>query len=314
MEPILFEPVYKNVIWGGSNISKIFKRNITSDNVGESWELSAHKNGLSIIKNGEYKNKSLYDLFQDKEKKLEVFGTHCEKLDKFPVLAKFIDANKNLSIQVHPNEEYALKNENDSGKNEVWYIMDCKENAQIVYGFKENVTESNLKNAIDNIEENINYVNVHKGDFITIPSGTVHAIMGGIVLCEIQQNSDVTYRVYDWDRVDKNGKARELHKEKAMDVINLKNHSNLANYEKVKENTSIYKSDIFNIDIVKVDEYLEEFSCKESFFAYIVIEGSGVIQSGNFFKDIEKGDTFLIPACLGKYRFSGDLKLMKIWV
>lgn len=314
MEPIFFKPSYKNVIWGGNNISKIFKRNIIGDNVGESWEISAHPNGFSIITNDEFKGKNLYELFNDKTNKEKIFGSNCKNLTKFPILTKFIDANRSLSIQVHPNNEYAIKNENDSGKSEVWYVMDCKKDAKIVYGFKDNVTKENLKNAVDNIEQNVNYVNVHKGDFISIPSGTIHAIMDGIVICEVQQSSDVTYRVYDWKRLDKDGKPRELNINKALDVINLQNHDSICNYNDIDKNANIYKSDIFNIDIVKVDGTSNESSSSETFFAYIVIDGEGQIKTNNFFKSINKGDTFLIPASLGDYSLSGNLKLMKIWV
>ncbi len=314
MEPIFFEPVYKHVIWGGNNISKIFKRNVVGDDIGESWEISAHKNGLSLIQNTEFKGKSLYDLFNDEKVKKQIFGTNCMPLEKFPILTKFIDANRNLSIQVHPNDEYANKNENDSGKSEVWYVMECKENAKIVYGLKEGVTKDKLKNAIDDIEENVNYIDVHKGDFIPIPSGTIHAIMDGVVVCEVQQSSDITYRVYDWNRVDKNGKPRELHKEKALDVINLNNENKVCNYSKLNKNENIYKSDIFNIDIIKVNGTENDNSTKSTFYAYVAIEGSGSIKAGNFIRTIEKGDTFLIPATLGEYTILGNLKLMKIWV
>ncbi|MCI8620619.1 MAG: class I mannose-6-phosphate isomerase [Clostridia bacterium] len=314
MEPIFFKPSYKNVIWGGNNISKIFKRNIIGNDIGESWELSAHPNGLSIIKNPEYNGENLNDLFNDKNQKVKIFGKHCESMERFPILTKFIDASQNLSIQVHPDNEYAKKYENDSGKTEVWYIMDCKENAKIVYGFKDGITKDNLQNAVDNIEENVNYLPVHKGDFISIPSGTVHAIMDGIVLCEVQQSSDVTYRVYDWNRVDKNGKPRELHKEKALEVIDLSNEEKVSNYEDVNQNTNMYKSDVFNIDMININGENNEQSNEESFYAYIVIEGKGNLKAGNFFKEIEKGDTFLIPANLGKYTFLGNMKLMKIWV
>ena len=314
MEPIFFEPIYKNVIWGGNNISKIFKRDIEGENVGESWELSAHKNGLSIIKNEEYSRKSLYDLFNDKEKKTKIFGVHASNLDRFPILVKIIDANKSLSIQVHPGDEYARKNENDSGKNEVWYIMEAKPDAKIVYGFNDSVNEENLKNAVNNIEENVNYIDVHKGDFINIPSGTIHAIMEGIVLCEVQQSSDVTYRVYDWNRVDKNGNPRQLHKDKALDVINLESSKKVYNYENIEQNTNIYNSDIFNIDMIKVERENEEVSNKETFYAYIVLEGEGSIKAEDFVKKLGKGDTFLIPAELGKYKIKGNLRLMKIWI
>ena len=314
MEPIFFKPSYKNVIWGGNNISKIFNRKIIGDNIGESWELSAHPNGLSGIENEEIPEHNLLELFNNKETKKKIFGTHCVKMDRFPILAKFIDATNNLSIQVHPNDDYARKIENDSGKTEVWYVMDCKDNAKIVYGFKDDVTAENLKNAVDNIEENVKYVNVHKGDFISIPSGTIHAIMEGIMLCEVQQSSDVTYRVYDWNRLDKDGKPRELHKQKALDVINLNNKSKIYNYNDINTNASMYKSDLFNIDMIRIEGNAEGKSTEESFYAYIVIEGSGSIKAGNFFRKLEKGTTFLIPAELGAYSISGDMKLMKIWV
>lgn len=314
MEPIFFKPSYKHVIWGGNKISKIFGRNLEDNDIGESWELSAHPSGLSTILNGEFKYKNINDLFNDKTLKTQIFGTNCEHLSKFPIIAKFIDATKNLSIQVHPDNEYALKNENDSGKTEVWYVMDCKEDAKLVYGFKENVTKENLKNAIDNIEESVNYVNVHKGDFISIPAGTIHAIMDGIVVCEVQQSSDITYRLYDWNRSYKNGQTRELHKEKALDVINLNAPKKIYNYYDIDKTTNIYGSNIFNIDIVKVEEKINDISNSETFFTYIVIEGYGYLTSGNFKKDIFKGETFLIPANLGEYTILGNLKLMKIWI
>lgn len=314
MEPIFFKPSYKNVIWGGNNISRVFKRNIVGDNIGESWELSAHPNGLSGIENTNINEDNLLQLFNNKEIKKEIFGTHCVEMERFPILAKFIDATNNLSIQVHPNDEYARANENDSGKTEVWYVMECKDNAKIVYGFKDEVTADNLQNAVDNIENSVKYVNVHKGDFISIPSGTVHAIMDGIMLCEVQQSSDVTYRVYDWNRVDKDGKPRELHKQKALDVINLNNNNKIYNYNDINSNTSMYKSDLFNIDMIKIDGKAEGKSNTDSFYAYIVIDGSGSIKAGNYFRQIDKGTTFLIPAALGDYTISGDMKLMKIWI
>lgn len=284
MEPIFFKPIYKNVIWGGSNISKVLKRNVEGEDIGESWELSAHPNGLSIVENGEFEGKSLYELFENEEIKSKIFGKKARDLSRFPILVKFIDANDKLSIQVHPNDEYAMKNENDSGKSEVWYVMHCKPDAKIIYGFKENVEEENLNNILDNIEDKVRYIDVKKGDFIEIPAGTIHAIMDGLLICEVQQSSDVTYRVYDWNRTDKNGKQRELHKEKALEVINLNNVSKVHNYENIEKNTKIYVSDIFNVDIIRVKESEENISKEESFFVYTVIEGNRKINVGKFCK------------------------------
>ena len=314
LEPIFFKPSYKEVVWGGNNIKTFFHRNIEGNNIGESWELSAHKNGLSIIKNKEYNNESLLDLYNDKSKRKEIFGNKSINIDRFPILAKFIDAQQNLSIQVHPDDAYARKYENDSGKTEVWYIMDCKEDAKLVYGFKDDVTQENLKNAINNIEENVKYINVKKGDFISIPAGTIHAICGGIMLCEIQQSSDVTYRVYDWNRIGLDGKPRQLHTQKALDVINVNNNTKVHNYYNFKETQNIYNSKNFNIDLVNVKENLTTHSNEESFNAYIVLDGSGKVKSNNFENDLQKGSTFLIPAELGEYTFEGNLKLMKVYL
>ena len=314
MEPIFFKPLYKNVIWGGDNISKIFNRNITGNDIGESWELSAHPSGLSEIENTSYKEKNLLELFDNKSLRKDIFGNHCIELEKFPILIKFIDAEKNLSIQVHPGDEYASIYENDSGKTEVWYIIDCKDDTKIVYGFKDTVTDKNLQETINNIEENVKYVTVHKGDFISIPSGTIHAIMEGIILLEVQQSSDVTYRVYDWNRLDKNGNPRELHLKKAIDVIDLSNNSKICNYEKIDANLNIYKSKLFNIDMIKVEGEMNEISNEDSFYAYVVIEGKGSIKTNNYYRELEKGTTFLIPATLGEFSLTGNMKLMKIWV
>lgn len=314
MEPLFFKPIYKNVIWGGNNISKILKRDVVGNDIGESWELSAHPSGISELENTNMNEKNLFELFNNKSLRKEIFGIRCIGMEKFPILIKFIDATDNLSIQVHPGDKYAEKYENDSGKTEVWYIMECKNNAKIVYGFKDDVTLNNLKESINNIEKNVKYVNVNKGDFISIPSGTIHAIMKGILLCEIQQSSDVTYRVYDWNRLDKDGKPRQLHIEKALDVINLSNNNKISNYEKLDYNLNIYKSKPFNIDMINVKNKLDEVSSEDSFFAYVVIEGKGNIKSHNYSRNIEKGTTFLIPSTLGNYTLIGNMKLMKIYL
>ena len=315
MEPIFFKPYYKKVIWGGNKIKTFFNRDIeNSTNIGESWEISAHKDGLSKIENESFNEMNLMDLFNDKNKRREVFGYKCLEMKKFPVLVKFIDAKTNLSIQVHPDDNYAKINENDSGKNEVWYIMDCKEDAKIIYGFKDKVKKENLVEAINNIEDNVKYINVKKGDFISIPAGTIHAICGGILLCEIQQTSDITYRVYDWGRKGLDGKPRQLHTKKALDVINIENKSQRYNFFNFTDSKNIYNSNNFNIDIINVKGNLTTASNKDSFNVYIVLEGNGSIKSNNFEKVLDKGSTFLIPAELGTYTLAGNLKLLKVYI
>ena len=182
-----------------------------------------------------------------------------------------------------------------------------------VLTFESLIYEKNIKLTY-NIEENVKYVNVKKGDFISIPAGTIHAICGGIMLCEIQQSSDVTYRVYDWNRIGLDGKPRQLHTQKALDVINVNNNTKVHNYYNFKETQNIYNSKNFNIDLVNVKGNLTTHSNEESFNAYIVLEGSGKVKSNNFENDLQKGSTFLIPAELGAYAFEGNLKLMKVYL
>mgnify|MGYP001057077538 CR=1 FL=1 len=314
LEPIFFKPIYKQVVWGGNNIKSFLSRNIEGENIGESWEISAHSNGISQILNEAFNNENLYELFEDKSKRREIFGNKCVEMDRFPILVKFIDAKENLSIQVHPNDEYARKYENDSGKNEVWYIMDCKQDAKIVYGFKENIKQGNLKESIKDIENNVKYVNVKKGDFISIQAGTIHAICGGMILCEIQQSSDVTYRVYDWNRIGLDGKPRQLHTKKALEVIKLDNKTEVYNYSKFDNTINIYNSKNFNIDLINVENNIIENSDIETFTAYILLEGKGKVKTNNFEKDIQVGDVFLIPAELGEYTINGNMKLMKVYI
>ena len=315
LEPIFFQPNYKKVVWGGNNINSFFHRNLDEpDNIGESWEISAHKDGISKIINNCYNNQNLYELFNDKTKRKEIFGNKCLNMDKFPVLAKFIDADKSLSIQVHPDDEYAKIHENDNGKNEVWYIMDCKDDAKIIYGFKDEIKEKNLDNLLKNIENNVKYINVKRGDFISIPAGTIHAICGGITLCEVQQSSDVTYRVYDWNRLGLDGKPRQLHKNKALDVIKMDSCESIYNYYKFNENKNIYNSKNFNIDLINVKESLALESDENSFIVYIMLDGNGSIKTEKFGKNIEKGSCFLIPAELGEYTLYGNLRLLKVYI
>ena len=315
IEPIFFEPNYKKVVWGGNNIKNFFNRDIKDpNNIGESWEVSAHKEAISKILNPAFNNENLYELFNDKSKRKEIFGTKCLNMDRFPILTKFIDAKTNLSIQVHPDDDYAKKYEDNLGKNEVWYIMDCKENAQIIYGFKDNVDKSNLKNIVGNIEDNVKYINVKKGDLISIPAGTIHAICGGVMLCEIQQSSDITYRVYDWNRLGLDGKPRQLHTNKALDVIRTDNSEPIYNYYSFNDSKNIYASKNFNIDLVNVKQNLTLNSDEDTFNVYTVLEGKGSIKTSEFEKNIEKGSSFLIPAELGTYILNGNLKLLKVYI
>lgn len=223
MYSIKFEPVFKEKVWGGNKLAKYLSKDVSMDvKVGESWEIACHREGTSKIRNGEYKGLTLEELI--KHYGDIVFGKSIEKItDRFPLLIKFIDANDKLSVQVHPDDEYAMKFEDDFGKTEMWYIVDAEPGAKLVYGLKKGITKEDFIKAIENndFDEILREIEVKKGDVVFIPAGTIHAIGKGILIAEIQQSSDITYRVYDWNRVGLDGKPRELHIEKALDVINF---------------------------------------------------------------------------------------------
>lgn len=312
---IFLEPVYKDYIWGGKKLKKELNKNTPYDITAESWEISTNKNGESCIANGKWKGKKLDELFENQKYKEIIFGKKCLKMEKFPLLIKFIDANNNLSVQVHPNDEYASRFENDSGKSEMWYVLDCKKDAQLICGLEGNINKENIKQIIENkkICKYLRYIDIEKGDSIFIPSGTVHAILSGILVCEIQQNSDLTYRIYDWDRVDKDGKPRKLHIDKAIDVIDFNSRANKLKSEN-KICQTILKSKNFNVDKINVQtEYIDNSNI-DSFYAINIVDGYGkLIYEGKEFK-IKKGDSFIIPAQLGKYKVEGKITFLKSYI
>lgn len=222
--PLLFEPVLKEAIWGGRNLEK-YGRILPPGKTAESWEIAAHKNGSSMVLNGIHQGKSLADLTA--ELGINLIGSNAKwALDrgKFPLLIKLLDANQRLSVQVHPKDDYALQNEdNELGKTEMWVVLHAEPDAKLVYGIREGTTRENFQKGIQqgNLEPYLNIIPVQSGDHVCVPSGSLHAIMEGTIMVEIQQNSDTTYRVYDWNRLGNDGKPRELHIEKALDVINF---------------------------------------------------------------------------------------------
>lgn len=302
MEPIFLEPVYKHHVWGGYKISKDLKK-CDENQISESWEIADNANGSTIIKNGEFKGMFFNDLIKDESTKINVFGTNCENIDKFPLLIKFIDAKENLSVQVHPDDVFAKNYENDSGKTELWHIIDCDENAKIICGLKNNIDVDE-----NNVLENLEYVPIKKGDSILIEPGTIHAIMGNTLLCEIQQNSDLTYRVYDWGR---NNPQRPLHLDKARKVINKESKG-----KKIEQKNDINKienishNNFFYVDKLKVQGLYMFDSDEKTFKAINVISGKGTLKYNSMEYSINQGDSFIIPANLGKYTIDGDLEIL----
>lgn len=220
---IFFEADYKERVWGGTSLRDRLNKKIPYDHTGESWEVACHDNGDSIIRNGVLQGLTLKEALQVHAK--EITGQDMKADEKFPLLIKFIDAKDKLSVQVHPEDAYAMINENgELGKSEAWYILDAKPGAKLIAGLKDKVSKEDFIEALEKkgeLEHVLNEVEVHTGDVINIPAGFVHAIEDGILLAEIQQNSDTTYRVYDWNRVGLDGKSRELHVDKSLDVIDF---------------------------------------------------------------------------------------------
>lgn len=312
MELLFLEPVYKDYIWGGTKLKEYFGKETSMDITAESWEVSTNADGISKIRNQDI---TLKEMFDNKETRVEIFGTKTKDMEKFPLLIKFIDANSNLSVQVHPDDEYAKEYEADTGKTEMWYIIDCLPNSQIICGMKENVKQEDVEDIIRNnkIKENLNYVDIKKGDSIYIPSGTIHAILGGALICEIQQNSNLTYRVYDWDRVGSDGKPRTLHIDKAIDVINVNANSTIQ-HEKQEKCYRIADSEFFKVDKINIEKEYKDKSSKESFYAINVVDGMGTIEYKNNIAKLKKGDSIIIPATLGEYIIKGKMELLKSYV
>ena len=305
--PILFlNPVFTHNIWGGTRLRTDFGYEVEGDDIGECWGVAAHQNGDDTIREGIYAGKKLSQLWKEEP---GLFGN--VDIDRFPLLIKIIDAKDDLSIQVHPNDEYAKVNENGSfGKTECWYIIDCPENASIVIGHNAK-TKEELSDMIHQgrWKEFIREIPVKKGDFIQIDPGTVHAIKGGLMILETQQNSDITYRVYDYDRLS-NGKPRELHVEKSIDVINVPAKSvedsvkSAAHVEKNKLN-ELYSCQYYKVFKIELDGKME-FEQEYPFLIMSVLEGDALLNG----QRIKKGDHFILPNGYGKVELQGNLEII----
>jgi mannose-6-phosphate isomerase len=307
--PLKFQPVYKDYIWGGNNLLKLNKK-LTFPITAESWEISANKDGMSIVSNGDLSGSTLDNVFKWYPK--ELCGNN--NIQQFPLLIKLIDACSALSVQVHPNDTYANENENGAlGKNEMWYIIDATPDAKLVYGLKKGITKEDFVKAVyeNEIESTLNYIHVKKGDWLNIPAGLVHAIGEGIIIMEVQQNSNTTYRVYDYNRIGADGKKRPLHIEKALDVINF-NESEMQVNKIVRFGSSDYLvyNKYFAVELVESDGLYKSDTKGSSFHTYTVIEGSFNVDGVS----VELGESVLIPACMDEYSLKGVFKAIKSFV
>lgn len=313
LSPVKLTPAFKDYLWGGTKLKTQFNKKSDLDIVAESWELSAHKDGESVITNGEYKGMTLTQYIAAAGD--DILGVHTKKFDYFPILIKFIDACGNLSVQVHPNDEYALANEGEYGKTEMWYVLDCEKDAYLYYGFAKDVTKEEYEAAIKNntLTEILNKVPVHKGDVFFIPSGTVHAICAGIVICEIQQNSNTTYRVYDYDRRDKNGNPRQLHIAKAVDVSTL-TKAPCTSAPATGSDVVLAECDYFTVRKVTADGKITLNTSADSFLSIIVTDGNGELSMNGETLPLAKGDSIFIPAQDGSFAVTGSCELILSYV
>lgn len=313
--PLKFEPVYKEKIWGGNMLHIFLNREIPSDKIGESWELSDREDGMSYVSNGYLRGKSLRDLILEYQSQL--LGTTIVNRYRLncPLLFKFIDADDKLSVQVHPDDIYAQNHNEPNGKEEFWYILYAKKNAKVIYGLKEGLAKEDIEAAVKDgrIGQILKEVYVNEGDFLWIPAGTVHAILDGLFVAEIQQNSDTTYRLYDWDRKNAQGESRTLHINQALEVI--KNPPETDTKPCIKDAAMEKGPAIkeFQTDKIKINSKYSDTSNPSGYSVYMVLDGEGQILYDNGSEPIRRGDTVMIPAALGSYVMEGNLSCLKTY-
>ena len=286
-------PECKDYLWGGEKLKTKYGKKTDKTPCAESWELSFHKDGLTRLESG----KTLAESVTEND-----LGENIKKFPAFPVLIKFIDAKQNLSVQVHPSDEYALKHENSFGKTETWYIVEAEEGAGIYLGFNRDVKKEEYESAIkeNRLTELLNFYEVKAGEYYFIPSGTIHAIGKGCLICEIQQNSNLTYRVYDYGRKDKNGNERELHVDKALKVTNLNK------FTPVTFDDGIIRCKYFNAEKCEIAAEKLFNADEKSFNCVTCVSGCGFIEN----MPIAQGDSYFVPARYGKYLIKGDLTVI----
>jgi len=313
--PLAFYPIFKERIWGGNQLRN-FNKDFDQDKIGESWEVSSLPNDTSIIESGQYKGFSLNELIALFPEEILGKDVVLKHGTQFPLLIKFLDAQQDLSIQLHPCDELAQKRHQSFGKTEMWYVVDAEKDARIIVGFKKDSNQKeyleylNNKNLLEILEE----IPVKKGDVFMLETGTIHAIGAGIVIAEIQQTSDVTYRIYDWDRVDNDGNSRELHTELALDAINYKVTNSKINYSNHCNvlNTAV-QSQYFTTSILFLENELL-LNSKDKFIILMCIDGTFEIEHDTIVYTYKKGNTILLPAILKNIILKGNATILHITI
>lgn len=315
--PLQFKPQLKERIWGGTKLNTHLNKAIASQTVGESWEISTVEDNISIISNGFLKGKSLQEAIEAFPNEIlgnkvsQKFGTN------FPLLFKFIDAKQDLSIQVHPNDELAKARHNSFGKTEMWYVLQADSDARLIVGFK---NKSSIEEYLQHLQNKtlltlLDTKKVSSGDVYFLETGTIHAIGAGILIAEIQQTSDITYRVYDFDRLDNERKPRELHLELAQDAINFDTVTAEKQYSKtVNTSNSVVECPYFTTNFIPLQGKIEMNNNYDSFIVYMCVKGSFQIKHNKNIYNFAMGDTLLMPASLKNYELTGNAELLETFI
>lgn len=317
--PLKFHPILKEKIWGGEKLKNVLNKPSQSPKIGESWEISDVEGDTSIISNGSLESQTLKDVLAHYKAKLIGEKNYNQFGEQFPLLIKFIDAKEDLSIQLHPNDELAAKRHNSFGKTEMWYVMQADKDANLIVGFNQDMTPEKYLKHLENktLTEILNFDNVKSGDTYFIEVGRVHAIGAGVLLAEIQQTSDITYRVYDWDRADNQGNERELHNDLAIDAFNFNMPDNFRVSYDTEKNTSneMVRCPYFTTNYLKISETLYKHNTFDSFIIYMCVEGEAHIAANSIVETIKKGETILIPAAINNFEItSKNATLLEVYV
>tara|TARA_B110000046_G_scaffold182382_1_gene216268 strand:+ start:4868 stop:5845 length:978 start_codon:yes stop_codon:yes gene_type:complete len=317
--PLKFQPILKDKIWGGQKLQQLLNKPTTSTEAGESWEISDVEGDTSVVANGPLKGSSLKALLESYasdllgEKNFRQFGT------KFPLLIKFIDAKQDLSVQLHPNDQLAKERHNSFGKTEMWYVVQADPESNLIVGFNQDMTQELYLKHLEakTLQSILNFDAVKPGDTYFIEVGRIHAIGAGVLLAEIQQTSDITYRVYDWDRVDSEGKERELHNDIALEAFDFEMPDNFRVKYSLDSNTSteLVSCPYFTTNVLEVNAPLKKENNHDSFMIYMCVEGAASLEVDGAVTEFSMGETVLVPACIQRFSISANhAKLLEVYI
>ncbi|MTE27263.1 type I phosphomannose isomerase catalytic subunit [Winogradskyella ouciana] len=319
LHPLKFQPILKEKIWGGEKLIQQFNRKSNSKQLGESWEVSTVPGDISKVVNGHLKGQSLQEILEAYKADLIGHKNYKRFGNDFPLLIKFIDAKQDLSIQLHPDDDLAKERHNSFGKTEMWYVMQADKDANLIVGFNQDMDRDTYLKHLEEktLPKILNFDKVKEGDTYFIEAGRVHAIGAGVLLAEIQQTSDVTYRVYDWDRVDDEGNARDLHNDIAIDAFkfNMKDDFRV-DYEKQKNaSNKMVSCPFFTTNFIDIDSEIEKTNTKDSFLIYMCVDGEVELSTETTSDVISKGETILVPADIKDFKLrTKGAKLLEVYV